>query len=67
MTLKEKIINIFSMCLIKNFTQDIVKLFKGKPQIKKGIYRSLTKDLHPECIGMPINQEKEREAAITNK
>ena len=59
MILKEKIINIFSMCLTKILSKD-VKLFKGKAQIKENTYRSLTKDLHPEYIEMPINQEEER-------
>ena len=60
MILKEKIINIFSMCLTKILSKDVVNLFKGKAQIKENTYRSLTKDLHPEYIEMPINQEKER-------
>ena len=48
------------MCLTKILSKDVVKLFKGKAQIKENTYRSLTKDLHPEYIEMPINQEKER-------
>ena len=47
------------MCLTKILSKD-VKLFKGKAQIKENTYRSLTKDLHPEYIEMPINQEEER-------